>query len=443
MHRLVVRLTWVVALLALSGCATFSEQFSGVERQLLQGRPDQALALLEKDPGPERDRVLYLLNRAMLQRMNGQLEASNTSLEQAKKLMKKLYAVSVSETAGSLTINDATRSYVGEPYEQVMVHLIEALNYLQMGQRDDARVEVLQMDVRLRELHQKERSAYMEDAFGRYLAGMIYEELGEYSDAMISYRKAYQAYERQLKDFGVALPDGLKLALVRMSQRMGLSNEHQGYMERFNIHRFDSVADLRKKGQLVFILGNGLAPKKQERSISLHDYRSNQLHRIALPYYPKSPQRLLLGGLRLKMDGQQAEGSLVENVDGVAKKTLDEELPAIKARALARAVAKSAMVRETRRRNDDNNNGQLLGLLMNIATVATERADTRSWVTLPSEFYLASMSLPPGRYDIDVQLLGQRGGVVDTMEYRDIEVKAGVNQYHFYQWVSPADRKRN
>ena len=440
MQTIVVRLTLVVALLALSGCATFSEQFSGVERQLLQGRPDQALALLDKDPGPERDRVLYLLNRAMLQRMNGQLEASNTSLEQAKKLMEQLYAVSVSETAGSLTINDATRSYVGDPYEQVMVHLIEALNYLQMGQRDNARVEVLQMDVRLRELHQTERSAYMEDAFGRYLAGMIYEELGEYSDAMISYRKAYQAYERQMKDFGVDLPDDLKLALVRMSQRMGLTDEYQGYRERFNIQQFESVAELRKKGQVVFILGNGLAPKKREMSITLRDYRSNQLHRVALPYYPKTPQRILLGGLRLKTDDQAVQGSLVDNVDAVAKKTLEEQLPGIKVRALARAVAKNAMVRSARN-NNNNDDNRLAALLMNIATVATERADTRSWVTLPSEFYLASLSLPPGRYDIDVQLLGQRGGVVDSMEYRDIEVKAGVNQYHFYQWVSPADRK--
>jgi len=440
MNKLVVRLVWVGALLALSGCATFTEKFSGVERQLMQGHPDQALALLEKDPGPDRDRVLYLLNRAMLQRMNGQLEASNTSLEQSKALMKKLYAVSVSETAGSLTVNDATRSYVGSPYEQVMVHLIEALNYLQMGQRDDARVEVLQMDVRLRELHQKERSAYMEDAFGRYLAGMIYEELGEYSDAMISYRKAFQAYERQRKDFGVELPDGLKRSLIRMSQRMGLHNEYNDYVTRFNIHDARTVAERRKLGQVVFILGNGLAPKKQEKSITLNDYVHNQLHRVALPYYPRRSQRILLGGLRLKMDGQQIQGSLVENVDAVARKTLDEEMPAIRLRALARAVAKSSVVRETKRKNDRDN--PILGLLVNIATVATERADTRSWVTLPSEFYLASMSLPPGRYNIDVQFLGQRGGVVDSREYKDIEVKAGVNQYHFYQWVSPADSMR-
>jgi len=442
MKKYVLRLAWVGALLALSGCATFTEQFSGVERQLLQGHPDQALALLEKDPGPERDRVLYLLNRAMLQRMNGQFEASNTSLEQAKALMKQLYATSVSETAGSVTINDATRSYVGSPYEQVMVHLIEALNYLQLGQRDDARVEVLQMDVRLRELHQKERSAYMEDAFGRYLAGMIYEELGEYSDAMISYRKAFQAYERQQKDFGVALPDGLKRALLRMSQRMGLNNEHQDYVQRFHLD-YKTVAERNKEGRVVFILGNGLAPKKQEKSLTVRDYVHNRVHRIALPYYPKRPQRILLGGLRLKMDGQQSQGSLVDNVDAVARKTLDEEMPAIRARALARAVAKNAMVTGARRSSDDNRNNQLLGLIMNIATVATERADTRSWVTLPSEFYLASMSLPPGVYTIEVQFLGQRGGVVDSKVYKDIEIKAGVNQYHFYQWVSPADRTRN
>ncbi|MBD3669317.1 MAG: hypothetical protein HUJ29_00975 [Gammaproteobacteria bacterium] len=431
---------WILALSLLSGCATFSEQFSAVERQLLQGKPEQALSTLEKAPGADRDRVLYLLNRSMLLRMTDQFEASNESLEQAKEIMKKLAATSVSETTGSLTINDATRSYVGEPFEQVMVHLIKALNYLEMGQRDSARVEVLQMDVRLRELYQKERSAYMEDPFGRYLAGMIYEELGEYSDAMVSYRKSFEAYERQLKDFGVAAPQGLKLALVRMSQRMGLNNEHKDYKQGFNIQQFQSVAQRRREGRLVFILGNGLAPKKLERTLSLRDYRYNQLHRVALPYYSKRSQRQLLGGLRLEAAGEAVEADLAEDINAIARQTLEEQMPGIKTRALARAVAKSAMVSSSRRNNDDN---PWVGLIVNIATVATERADTRSWVTLPSEFYIADLGLDPGRYDINVQFIGRHGGAVDAMVLKDVEITAGRNNYHFYHWVSPASRKRN
>lgn len=441
MQTIINRLGMVLLLLLISGCATFTEQFSAIERQLQNGRPDQALKLIEAKPGPERDQVLHLFNKAMLQRMTGDYVSSNASLEQSKALIQKYTAISVSESAGSLIINDATSSYAGEPHEQVMVHLIKAINYLQLGDRDSARVEVLQMDVRLRELSARAGGlAYSEDAFGRYLAGVIYEELGEESDAMISYRKAYDSYLAQRKDFSVAVPEELKYALLRMSQRLGMNNEHRDYRQRFNLTQFETVAQLRQQGSLIFLFGNGLGPKKQEKSISLRDYERGQLHRIALPYYRS--RLTLLGGVRLAAGEQQVEGSLVDNIDAIAQKTLDEQMPTITARALARAVAKSAMVRETKRRNDNNNGNALLGLLVNVATVATERADTRSWVTLPSELHMARLNLAPGKYDITVQFLGKRGGVVDSMVLPGVEITAGKNQYQFYHWVSPIKPQR-
>lgn len=441
--RIIINRLGIVALLLISsGCATFTEQFSGVERHLVDGRPEQALKTLDAKPGPDRDRVLYLLNRSMLQRMSGDYEASNASLEQGKALMHELTALSVSETTTSLIINDATSSYAGDPHEQVMVHMIKAINYLQLGARDSARVEILQMDIRLRELASRSSSrlSYSEDAFGRYLAGVIYEELGEESDAMISYRKAYESYQKQKKHFAVPIPNELKTALLRMSLRMGLNNEHQRYRQEFSALAFASVAEMRKQGSLIVLFGNGLGPKKQEKTISLRDYQHGQLHRIALPYYRSRP--VLLGGVRVLAGKQKVEGDMVDDIDAIAKKTLDEQMPAITARALARAVAKSAMVRETRRREKDRNGNGLLGLLVNIATVATERADTRSWVTLPSEIHMARVNLAPGKYDITLQFLGQRGGVVDSMVLNDVEIIAGKNQYQFYHWVSPLSRKR-
>lgn len=442
MQTIINRLGIVAMLLITSGCATFTEQFSGVERHLLNGNPEQALKTLEAKPGPQRDRVLFLLNRSTLQRMNGDFEASNTSLEQSKKLVQNLSAVSVSETTTSLIVNDATSSYVGDPHERVMIHMMKAINYLQLGERDSARVEALQMDVRLRELSSRSGSglAYSEDAFGRYLAGVIYEELGEESDAMISYRKAYESYQSQKKHFAVAVPEELKSALLRMSLRMGLNNEHQSYRQKFNRKKFNTVAELRKQGSLIFFFGNGLGPKKHEKSISLQDYKNGQLHRIALPYYVSRPA--ILGGIRVQTGETKVDGDLVDDIDAIAKKTLDERMPAITARALARAVAKSAMVRETRRHEQKNDGNGLLSLLVNIATVATERADTRSWVTLPSEMHMARLNLAPGKYDITVQFLGQRGGVVDSMVLPAIEIKAGKNEYQFYHWVSPLKRKR-
>ncbi len=61
-------------------------------------------------------------------------------------------ALSLREQAASFLLNDEGRSYEGAALEQVLIHLYEALNYLEMGDPEAARVEALQVDLRLREL---------------------------------------------------------------------------------------------------------------------------------------------------------------------------------------------------------------------------------------------------------------------------------------------------
>jgi len=88
--------------------------------------------------------------------------------------------VSIREQALSFAFNDATRSYTGETYSRCC-DTVHALNYLQLGDLIDARVEALQVDEQLREIAQRFRKPYTRRARA-YLTGMIYEEMGERSD---------------------------------------------------------------------------------------------------------------------------------------------------------------------------------------------------------------------------------------------------------------------
>ena len=42
------------------------------------------------------------------------------------------------------------------------------------------------------------------------------------------------------------------------------------------------------------------------------------------------------------------------------------------------------------------------------------RADTRSWLTLPANIQMARLALPPGDYDVTVELLGADDQVITT-----------------------------
>jgi tetratricopeptide (TPR) repeat protein len=434
-------------LLMLNGCATYSTSFATIEQQLRDQRYDDALKAIEKQSGDRKDRVLYLLNKGMVLRMKHDFAASNESLEAAKQEMERLYAASVSENALSFVVNDATVSYAGDDYEQVLVHLYMALNYLELGQRDDARVEALQVDIKLREIEEKiPASKFTEDALSRYLTGLIYDELGEWSDAMIAYRKAYEAYQKYQRDFGVPVPAMLKADLLRLAKREGLTDELRRYRKEFGMDPLPKNKDADEpEGELVFILNNGLAPIKRERIIETWapppsvvvdaSKPSNMtppappvLVTIALPYYQSRPTQV--SGARISVLDKTADTQMMEDIDAIARASLDARMPAITARAIARAVAKGAIQESVDRAGRKNDDLRVLGsMLVRIASVATERADTRSWLTLPANVQMARLALPPGSYTVTVDLLGAGGQVISTQQYPGVVISKDHKTY--------------
>ena len=419
------------AVLFASGCATHSQRFAAVEEQVVAGKLDAALQALEKDrSGNSRDEVLYLLNRAMLLRMQGQYAQSNEALEQAKRLIDELDAISVSEQAASLSINDTLQTYLGDDYERALLHAFAALNYLQQGRPDEARVEALQLDVALKLRADAAGDGYVEDAFSRYLSGLVFEQLGEWSDAMIAYRKAYRNYRAEQRDQGPPVPHSLKLALLRLAEHLGLRDELRTYRAEFGIERWPSLASLRDKGEVVVVIGTGLAPVKRSHSFGIFAPEVGVMVTIATPVYETRPQwvdtvQLTLGDIRL-----QAE--LVEDIDVSAQRALDAAMPAITARALARAVVKYQAARQVQEQNEG------LGLLVNIAGLLTEQADTRSWSMLPQRLYLARRFLAPGRHDIALKIVASDGRVLGQKRFSGVEVQAGRKIFLSWAWVSRA-----
>jgi hypothetical protein len=418
---------------ALSGCATYSDSAIRIERAVVQGNPQQAIALLDKDKGFFSDEALRQLNLAIVLRMNGGYAASNAALETAKTLIDQRSAVSVSEQTGTLLINEAMASFVGEPFEQALVHFYAALNYLQLGKRDEARVEALQVDLLLKELAEKTpKSAqlYREDPLCRYLAGMIFEDLGEWSDALIAYRKAYESYDKFAGAFGVPVPSTLKEDLLRLTDRQGLIEERRRYEERFNQHTWTPFEDWRKQGEVVFVLHAGLAPVKRSRETRVVEPKHGQLVSIALPAYEPRPNPL--SNFELRVDGQTIRGEPAENVSGIAERSLEARLPGLTAKAVARAALKYNAAQSAHREK-----GDVAGLLVNVVGALTEVADTRSWTLLPDEVLIARMRLPPGTYSVHIKLLGGGGQPLREFTFDGVAVEASRKTFLEHHWISP------
>ncbi|MDX8386255.1 MAG: hypothetical protein R8M11_07045 [Gallionella sp.] len=440
--------------LILTGCATYSDSFGAIKRNLAKQEYDAALIEIEKQAESKNSRALYLLNKGMVLRMKQDFSGSNDMLEAAKLEMERLYAVSVSENALSFIVNDATVSYAGEDYEQVLVHLYMALNYLELGQLGEARVEALQVDLKLREISEDiPDNKFSEDALSRYITGLIYEELGEWSDAMIAYRKSYEAFQNYQDNYGVAIPDMLKHDLLKLGTHLGLNNEVAQYREEFGIESDVAAIVSEQEGELVFILNNGLAPIKREKviaatgpstviAVTATDHKRVKavtpvVVNIALPYYESHPNNV--HSARVSVSGLSVDTQMMEDIDAIAKASLDARMAAITARSIARAVSKVAIQNSVDRVGQNSGSdpaAELLGsLFVRVAAIATERADTRSWLTLPANVQLARMALKPGSYDLKVELLGANERVVETIEYKDVVVSKKRKTYLTYHWI--------
>jgi len=418
---------WLLAgvlLLLQSGCASYSRNFEQEIQTLASQDPAAALDALEKQHHPERNRLLYHLNKAMLLHMLGDYAASNTEFEQAKAVIQQYQATSISEQGAAFFINDGTRTYVGSSLEQLMLHVYAAINYLLQNKVDEARVEALQIDVRLRQLQEDKPDSILSiDPFVRYLTGLIYEQLGEYDNAMIAYRKAYNAYLEHQKAYGINVPRFLKQDLLRFSRQLGLTEEYNKYRTRFNT---EARQIDREQAELIVLFHKDLAPIKRSRRIAQMDPRTGYLVHFALPVY--EPRNSQLSHARVVVEQQRVNTERMEDISGIALRTLDQSMPAIMARALARAVIKYKMSRQV---GEDNG---LAGLVMNIAGVVSEQADTRSWLTLPGEIQMARVTLPPGDYNVELELIGRAGQVTAIRQLGRISLTRGSKRFLSYLW---------
>lgn len=418
----------------LSGCTTFSEGFARVDRQLLAGDVAAARQGHDKLAYPARDRALQALNRGMILRLSGDLAASNVALESAKVTMDELSRLSLAEQATGLVTNDEFRAYEGQVHERIYLHLIKAINYLQLGERFSARVEVLQLDVLMRELAANDAKSVERAApFARYFSGLIYDAMDEPSDAMIAYRQALAAYRERERDGAAGVPLALRRDLLRLSRRLGLSEEYRRYQKDFAL---DEPAADSDQGELVAIVFDGLAPTLREDSVVWPQLGGGRLFRLSLPTVAYRP--VVSAVPRLTAPNFKSDAELVDDVDRLVRADLDQRKPAMAARAVARQALKqgvaTAATRAAQSKADQPAEQLAAGLFslgLQFAAVLSERADTRNWSTLPGRVWLIRQSLPAGRHQLRLESGGR------WRELPELRIVAGEKTFVAWHPLGP------
>ena len=415
----------LAAMLALAGCA-HNPGMQQVENHLARGETDTAMTLVERTHQAGRDEGLLALHRGMILRVAGEYEQSIEAFEQARDILGELEAISLSETAAGLAVSEQLGAYNGALHERILLHVYQALNFLENGQAQAALVEARQIDFGLRRIDNRfGRAPHGGDAFARLLAGLIYEINGEYSDARISLRKALAVYEAHHEDQPV--PQELLRRLILLSEGDGLVDEANEYRQRLG-HEAHALPD--GHGEVFIVLHNGLAPALESHALTVQDFSSGYYYRIALPALrPRGAAAVRA----VAVSGEHsATSEPVENIERVARRDLDAALPGLQARAITRNIARHQASRAV------SEESEALALLLNFFATAAEQADTRNWRTLPASIHLLRLPLPAGTHDIEVELRGTGRASSHQQVFEGVTVRPGEMRFHSLHWI-PAD----
>src|SRR5258708_5456238 len=257
---------------------------------------------------------------------------------------------------------------------------------------------------------------YRKDAFINTLMGIIYDSDKDYNNAFIAYRNALEVYQEDYsKLFGVNAPQQLKYDLLRTAKLSGMDDEFELYKFQFGMEDYQYQPS--DGGELVFFWHNGLSPVKAEWGINFVIARrgsfiifSNpdlgisfqfdmggyeekdrsgltgmEVFRVAFPKYIERP--VYYSRSSILAGGEEHPLQLLEDVNKVAFKCLNERMTLELSKALIRVALKKLEEYEVKKK--DRN----VGALLSIVNTLTEKADTRNWQTLPHSIYYSRIPL--------------------------------------------------
>ncbi|MFO0632065.1 MAG: hypothetical protein U0168_04365 [Nannocystaceae bacterium] len=203
--RSIARALVGLALAACTSCATYSDRTAAARDSLQRGDVQGGISELDKflkvrKPAElphkwKKDFELVVLERATLLQAAGQYELSARDFEVADKQLELLdIARDGAGKLGKYIYSDSATKYKTSPTEKLSLNAMNLCNYLARGDLQGAKVEAKRFTV-MRNYMRDYDPEHQHAAFGSYVAGFVYEMLGQADEALRYYDEALQERE--------------------------------------------------------------------------------------------------------------------------------------------------------------------------------------------------------------------------------------------------------
>lgn len=437
----------LAATLLFSGCAT---AFGGYDlapnglplddEAIREGLAREPVATYEGVLEGERrlpdDDLLRLLYAGTAGRYAGRYQESTQLLDLASYLAEDRVTVSVSRQAASFITSDRALAYVPDRTERLMIHYVAALSYLEAGDRGGAVVEARRIEALLDRFDEDvdPTDPPYDSRFLHYFAGTVFEAGGEYGSADVAYRRAgadaplvAEVFEGtpadSMGEIVLVVERGFVPHRVEQSVAIALPTRQVSALTDGSLAEKAAAAAAAAATILLFASdtygdrGPYYTDRGYQRPLYLSPWRNDcgrpgqpacrkddsdpYLMRVSWPvlYQERAPDDERVS---VRVDGLEIGSYRRLNVDTGVRRDFTDELGTILARTVFRAATKMVLsdVAEDVVSKEDETAGKIVGALVNLGTLLTERADTRSWHLLPATVELVRIPVPAGTHEL-------------------------------------------
>lgn len=303
-------------------------------------------------------------------------------------------------------VNESMASYRGEGFERVMLHAFMGLAYLGQGSLEDAGVEARLANRVLESEEALYEKEYAAGGLGHFLSAVMYEMQGQPDNAYIDYQRMLG------KQVGVQLAGR---GALRLSRQLGYSDDYEKLQARFgdDSKRPDGAASV------IVIGGVGAGPYKEPFTLTIPT--PDGVLQWSVPRLESRPQYVQALEFSIEGSSTRVRTDVIEDVYNVTKQNLEDRIAWLATKSAIRSVLKFALTKELEKKNP------LLGFLAGtVYSLATERADLRTWQTLPNTWQAARIFVAPGRHGL---VLAAVGG--ETRALGEFEFERGETMFIF------------
>ncbi len=335
-----------------------------------------------------KDAVMLLLDHATISFASGDLASAIHDYQLAIEAMDYYNQTSLSEVLGQIALQDDIEAYAGDDFEQVLARLYFALALLQEGDENNALALLRQAE----EVQQNKREFYHQDGLtpyfylidnpvAKYLLACLLEHRGDHSNADILYDQTEKII-------------GQQLSLLQLRKQSSDKEDATLIVIAHNgnaAYKISATADASIASAIAL-----------EALLGSHGTPPAYSSMTGIPA-PVLMQRLFSQNVPIytRIFCQEKTLCPLYNIPSVQFQQLQQKMPLIVARGIARFVLRRGTVAYLNKK--DSCLGNVADLSMLVANTCTQ-ADTRSWGTLPNTIDLTRYDIPSGEHTLHIQI---------------------------------------